>query len=95
MFSISNFTFSSHALERMLDMDVQPDEVRRCLEFPRFINASDRGDDRSLYFGDRITCVVGADLQVVTVVWRTKKAWKADLASGGYGGREYREDVGA
>lgn len=95
MFSISNFTFSPHALERMLDMDVQGEEIRQCLEFPRFINASDRGDNRSLYFGDRITCVVSADLQVVTVVWRTKKAWKKDLAAGSYGGREYREGIGA
>ena len=88
---IAKFTFSRHALERILDMDLPPEEVRHCLEFPNVIEQSSRGDGRSLYYGDRITCVVLNDqLEVVTVVWRTDEAWKSDLELGQYGGREYR-----
>lgn len=89
--AITNFTFSRHALDRILDMDVPPEEVRRCLEFPTLIRESNRGDGRSLYFGQRITCVVRDDgLEVVTVVWRTDEDWKSDIELGQYGGREYR-----
>lgn len=89
---VTDFTFTAHALDRMLDMNVQPDEVRKCLEFPRHIQQSNRGDDRSLYYSDRITCVVdNSTLRVVTVVWRTQTQWERDLVGNGeYGDRKYR-----
>lgn len=91
MLPINRFTFSRHALGRMLDMGVGADEVRDCLGFPRRIHPSGKDNSRSLYFGDRITCVVNdEDLLVVTVVWRTDEGWKADLDAGEYGGRDYR-----
>lgn len=88
---LNEFTFSKHALERILDMDVPPSEVRRCLENPVEVGMSHRGDGRLLYFGDRITCIVNEDtLLVVTVVWRTLDYWKKDLRRGEYGGRSVR-----
>ena len=88
---IADFTFTKHALERILDMDLAPDEVRKCLEFPWRVHPSVQDEGRSLYYGDRITCVVRDDtLLVVTVVWRTDEAWKTDIELGEYGGREYR-----
>ena len=86
-----NYTFTNHAIDRMLDMDVDPAEVRKCLESPRYTRASNRGDGRRLYFSDRITAIVQEDNNtVVTVVWRTETQWERDLSKGEYGGRQKR-----
>lgn len=89
---VTDFNFSRHALERLLDMDVRPDEVRECLESPTDIIESNRGDNRSMYYGRRITCIVNNESNdVVTVVWRTKEFWAEDiLVNGEYDGRTYR-----
>lgn len=89
---VSDFTFTKHALERILDMDLPPDEVRRCLELPRDVEETHAGDNRSMFFGERITCVVSNETnEVVTVLWRTPKYWQEDLSRGEYGGRSLRE----
>lgn len=89
---VNNFAFGKHAVERILDMAVDAVEVRECLEHPLWIQKSSRADNRQLYFGDRITCVVQDGNSVVTVLWRTKEGWKSDLSAGDYGGRSPRED---
>lgn len=90
---ISSFTFSAHALERILDMGLDGDEVRACLEFPTRIHPSHQEghEGRELYYGERITCVV-AGAAVVTVVWRTAEAWEQDIAAGGYQDRSFKKE---
>lgn len=89
---IKNFRFSRHALERALDMDVPGSELRSCLEKPWMVRDSKRGDGRTLYFGERITCVVSDNGQVVTVVWRTADGWEADITAGQYEGRRFKQE---
>lgn len=69
-------------------MDLEPDEVRQCLEHPTSVKSA-LAEGTSYYFGDRITCVVGYENRVVTVLWRTVKHWDADFGKGlPYRGRE-------
>lgn len=89
---IGLFTFCRHALQRALDMGIDGDELRQCLEQPWRVCDSSRGDGRQLYFGDRITCVVSDVGEVITVLWRTAEGWASDLADGGYGDRHLREE---
>lgn len=72
-------------------MGIRGEEVRSCLEFPTWKEPSSREDNRVLFFGPRITCVVEGN-NVVTVLWRTKDGWKSDLDTGEYGGRFKRND---
>lgn len=89
---IKDFRFSRHALERALDMDVSGSELRTCLEKPWMVRPSTQIPGRDLYFGDRITCVVSATGEVVTVVWRTADGWEADIAAGSYEGRRFNQE---
>lgn len=89
---IKDFSFSRHALERALDMDVPGSELRACLEKPWMVRSSGRDDGRNLYFGDRITCVVSETGEVVTVVWRTADGWAADITAGSYEGRRFNQE---
>lgn len=89
---IKDFQFTPHALQRALDMRLDGDEIRECLLTPWWKQKSGRGDDRELFYGRRITCVVQQDNLVVTVVWRTAQDWKADIDAGGIYERRFNEE---
>lgn len=89
--NIDDFVISRHAVERILDMRIEPQDVRECLMRPIRVRGQRSYPEHDLYeYGD-FACVVHRETKtVVTVVWRTHEAWKADLSAGQYGGRSVR-----
>lgn len=89
MRGIGDFKLTKHAVERALDMGIDPEEIRQCLLHPETVTPSRRhhGDN---YRRGRITCAV-RDNHVITIVWSSQEQWRRDIESAGeYGGREYR-----
>jgi hypothetical protein len=92
---MDGFTFSHHALQRALDMQVDGDTLRKVLTRPHYIIKC-RDNARYDYFsrGD-VTCMVDSlSGLVITVLWRTEKAWRKDLKNKpAYAGRSYRGET--
>ena len=92
---IDGYTFSKHALGRLLDMGVEPDEIRECLTNPtrRKPSASYPGITNTTR--DRLTLCVADDNTVVTALWATEEAWRADYAMSSHHpeGRAPREQM--
>lgn len=85
---ITDFTFTHHALRRILDMGIDLDELRQCLERPLVTVAASPPDRPSrqgdtVYRSTRIAAVVTADNAVKTVVWSNPRDWQADVQRGG------------
>ena len=89
---MDGFTFSKHAIERALDMAVDPAVIRECLLRPEVIKKSTRYPQCDLYMLRDITCSVARDCNLVaTIMWRTDEAWRKDLIDGpAFEGRSYR-----
>lgn len=92
MNSIGDFRLSQHAIERALDMALDPQEIRECLLRPRDTAPSASHPGHQNYRLGRITCGVDPTTNtVVTIVWSSREDWKADLVDiGTYAGRAYR-----
>lgn len=90
----TTWEFSPHALARALDMAVEPDELRDCLNNPECIRWSVRHESWHVECG-RIT--IGYRTRghvgiVVTVLWRTAEDWEADYQYPSAPGREPRHE---
>lgn len=82
---ISDFTFTKHALERILDMQVDAETVRAALLEPEYVHPSPTYRHTDLYDYQDITLSVDrAVREVITVLWRWQEGWESDLARGGY-----------
>ena len=95
MFEIDGFRFSHHALQRALDMQLDPNKIRNCLERPELIKQCRKRPEFDLYYRDDITCSVARGTGVVaTILWRSERLWAKDLKyRRGYGGRTWRGDT--
>ena len=81
------FALTKHAIERALDMALDPDEVRRAVENPT--RTEDGRDGRELRTAGRITVVFNADTRVViTILWRYEATRKTDVRRADHYGRE-------
>jgi hypothetical protein len=88
---IKDFTLSKHAIERILDMGIDPSMIRECLTNPTTVQPSRLNPGHQNLRRGQITCGVAPDNTVVTVVWSKQSGWRKDLLDrGSYGGREYR-----
>lgn len=89
MSSVKDYTFTKHATERMLDMQLDPREVQSALESPESVTPCVKYPACDLYDYGRITLSVDrAVKEVVTVLWRTREAWVKDIEGhGAYRGR--------
>lgn len=88
----NQWIISKHALKRMLEMTLDPDEVVNCLKNPEFVRASERHAGWNYRRGP-ITCGVVEDdgkLVVVTVVWSSNDGWANDFRRAEYDDREFR-----
>lgn len=81
------FALTKHAIERALDMTLNPDEVRRAVENP---TRTEYGrDGRELRTAGRITVVFNPDARVViTILWRYEATRKTDVRRADHYGRE-------
>lgn len=89
MRGIGEFKLTKHAVERALDMGVDPEEIRQCLLNPETVASSHhhRGEN---YRRGRIACAVRNN-HVITIVWSSPEQWQRDIESAGeYDGRQYR-----
>lgn len=81
------FIMSNHALERAVDMAVEGDEIRDCMERPRQVHPA--GADADYYTRGRITLVVSRSAGVVkTVLWARASDWVKDRQFESYGRAE-------
>lgn len=86
------YKFSRHAIERALDMDIDPAQIRQALEHPENVGHSPTYGTTNYHFGDITLAVVeGAVCLIQTILWRTDELWRRDLSRGGYGGRTLRK----
>lgn len=94
MTDIEGFTLTPHAVERALDMALDPEEIRLCLTHPEYIRPSVKYPGRLNYRRGRITCgIEDRSKRVITIVWSDPQGWEADLLGvGPYAGRAYRGD---
>lgn len=79
-------SFSGHALNRILEMTLEPEEVVNCLESPDDVRESAAHPGSWNYRHGRVTLGVnryGDCLRVVTAVWSTQEDWVEDLARAG------------
>lgn len=87
-------TFTRHATERILDMALEPEEVRAALLDPEHQWPSPSYPGFTLMRSGRVTLstTVEADgtLKVVTVLWATQEAWLQDYQLPTVEGREPR-----
>lgn len=92
---IDGYTFSKHALGRLLDMNVRPDEVRDCLAEPTKRTRSKSYPGITNTTHGRLTLCVSDDNTVVTALWATAADWRADYAAAPHHapGRDPRTDV--
>ena len=85
--------FTRHATGRALDMGLEALEIQSALFRPEAVDYSTKHESWNFVYG-RICCGVHVDSEglatVLTVLWRKREHWKADLARGAYGGRSYR-----
>lgn len=82
---ISDFTFTRHALDRILDMQVDAETVRGALLGPEYVHPSPSYPHTDLYDYQDITLSVDRAMrEVITVLWRWQEGWEADLARGEY-----------
>lgn len=86
------FHMSRHALQRALDMQLEPDTIRKCLEQPQYVYQCRQRPEYDLYYRGDICCSVARDSGVVaTILWRDEKHWAKDLKDRpGYEGRQWR-----
>ena len=86
-------TFSSHAVDRMLDMNVEGLEIQSALFDPAIVHFSVKHGSWNFVSG-RVCCGVHVEgkglATVLTVLWRNREDWKRDVELGGYKDREYR-----
>lgn len=88
-----SFIFSPHAVERILDMRLDPAEVRACLERPNHRVKSIKYQPCENWQYGEFTLGIRPDgdtLVIITAVWSSREAWAADFAIGGYVDRELR-----
>jgi hypothetical protein len=68
----NNWTFTRHALERAVDMALDPDELRKVIERPTRPLPSFNYPGEHLIFGERIVLCVNLEKRIViTIVWNT------------------------
>jgi hypothetical protein len=85
------FEVSNHAVERALQMALDPDDIRAAVMRPRSSFWSDRTDSEWRTRGKITACVVvNADgvLMVKTFLWAKASGWVADGEVGSYEGRD-------
>jgi hypothetical protein len=96
--SVEDFEMTRHALERVQDMLVTPEEIRQAMLNPIKIKPhySQKHGLGEYYFSGRIALVVVTDAEtrkrrVITVVWRRDRMWAKDFRQfGPYGDRAPR-----
>ena len=91
---LDGFRFSRHALQRALDMQLEPEQIRQCLQRPEYITQCRQRPEFDLYFnGDITVSVARANGTVATILWRGEDKWTQDLKDRPeYQGRSYRGD---
>lgn len=86
----SRVSFSPHAVQRMLDMALEPAEVIAAMRRPPIQDS----EHTQRFIGDRITVfakqVGNGRLVVTTAVWKTRELWKRDLAIAPCGDRKVK-----
>ena len=81
---IDGYTFSKHALGRLLDMGVEPDEIRECLTNPDEAYRPRSYAGTTNYVRGRLALSVNDHGNVITALWSTRAAWLADAARPGF-----------
>lgn len=72
--------FSKHAIQRALDMAVEPEEIQDAIHRPDRIGWSPKYGNE-LWTAGRVTLAVaeqGDDEVVVTILWSSERAWRDD-----------------
>lgn len=93
MIDNSTVRFTKHALERIGEMAITPEEIRAALLTPEEVIPSRKYEGCFNRRFGRVTLGTAIDadgvMVVTTVVWSTTKDWQADLETyGPYDGRE-------
>jgi hypothetical protein len=88
---MTGFTLTRHAIQRALDMAVDPEEIRDAWNKPRDTHKSGTTGADYLTRG-RITLVTRGDV-VVTIMWARQSDWVADHEIGGYDTRQQIKTV--
>lgn len=90
----AQFTLSKHAIERALEMGVDGDEIRDAYDNPDEIFWSNKYQMYG-YTRGRITLSISEERScIVTILWASEHAWRADYARGGeLGNRERRSST--
>ena len=83
------WTFTQHALDRLLDMAVKPEEIQRTLLRGQYRRHKTRPDQEYVTAG-RLTFVVSTPddegtRRVITALWADQHNWKLDASRPGYG----------
>lgn len=76
------FELTPHAIQRALDMTLDPENITETLGNPRHVRAGKAG--REMWTRDKVTAVMEAKdgfWMVVTFVWATANAWATDTAT--------------
>lgn len=85
---------SHHALERALDMQLTPEQIRHCLTRPEAVEPCRQRPGFTLYQHGQITCSVSEDNTVATILWRYPAGWRKDMKNRpAYTGRDYRGET--
>lgn len=99
MLDPSLWRVSDHALGRMMDMLIEPDQLADCLLNPDEITPSRKYVGGFNYRKGDITCGVSTDTngrkRVMTVVWSSQELWDQDFDFAPYQDRERRDFFGA
>jgi hypothetical protein len=95
---LKGFRFSEHFLERALDMQLTPEQIRDTLLDPENLTRSKKYPDCWNHKRGDICLAVSDPKEdgrrvVVTAIWRTREAWERDIALGGYEDRECRKQI--
>lgn len=90
---MADFRFSKHALDRLVEMDVDVEEIRACLYRPERTYFPPSYPDRENRAAGRLTLALSGDgSTVVTALWCGDSVWRDDLVGrGGAGERKYRD----
>ena len=92
----TQFQMSRHALQRAVDMAIEPDEIRDAFDRPREKFFSNRTQSWMFTRGRVTLCLVEEPhgLVVTTILWARTSDWVADRQFGLLPGREKDDDSG-